>query len=94
MKRMVIERYVPPAPPVIADGLAPMLSLPPRDGEIPVRFLGKSTRVDGWSSESLVKFAKTYARTCCATLDVEIDVLKAELDALRTRLLEVTGGTT
>lgn len=89
MKRMVIERYVPPAPPAIADGLAPMLPLPPRDGEIPVRFLGKPSRVDGWSSESLVKFAKTYARTCCVALDLEIDVLKVERDALRNRLQEL-----
>ncbi len=94
MKRMVIERYVPPAPSAQNDGLAPMPALPAADGKLAIRFIGRRSYIDGFGSETVIGFARTYARTCCATLDVEIDVLKAERDALRNRLLEVTGGTT
>lgn len=91
MKRMTIERYVPPAPPEPNDGLPPMLPLPEREGRMQIKFLGRSSFIDAWSSEGLVKFAKKYARACCAALDVEIDVLKTERDALKQRLDELLG---
>jgi hypothetical protein len=85
MKRMVIERYVPPAPPE-TDGLPPLPSLPPRDGTIPTKLIGKRIYVDAWARDSINSFAKGYARTCCAALDVEIDVLKTERDGLKAEL--------
>lgn len=91
MKRMVIERYVPPAPPAIADGLPPMIALPAADGRMQITFIGKRSFVDAWSSESLIRFARQFGRTCAAALDVEIAVLKAERDALKTRLDEIEG---
>lgn len=89
MKRMFIERYMVPPEKAPADGLPPMPALPPRDGFIRTQFIGKQINVDGWSSESLVAFAKQYGRTCAAALDVEIDVLKVERDALKARLDEL-----
>ena len=94
MKRMVIERYVPAAEPARNDGLPPMPALPARDGRMPIKFIGRSSHIDAWGSETVITFARQYARTCAAALDVEIGVLKVERDTLRSRLLEVTGGTT
>ena len=94
MKRMVIERYVPAAAPAINDGLPPMPPLPERDGRMPIKFIGRASHIDAWGSETVIQFARQYGRACAASLDIEIDVLKVERDALRTRLLEVTGGTT
>jgi hypothetical protein len=85
-KRMVIERYVPVAEPEPSDGLPPMLALPPRDGVMSAKFVGRPIQVDAWSSEALVKFAKLYARTCCVALDIELDLVKAERDALAAEL--------
>jgi hypothetical protein len=81
-KRMIIERYVPAAEPAPSDGLPPMLALPPRDGVMAAMFIGKRIQVDAWMSESIVKFAKGYARTSCVALAIELDAVKAERDAL------------
>lgn len=89
MKRMTIQRYVAPAPTESADGLAPMLPLPAADGRMQILFIGKRSFVDAWSSETLIKFSRAYARTCCAALDIEIDVLKTERDALKAQLDEL-----
>lgn len=90
-KRMVIERYVPAAEPVPSDGLPPMPALPPRDGVMAARFIGKPIQVDAWNSESLVRLAKTYGRACLVSQDMEIHVLKTERDALRAELDELRG---
>lgn len=90
-KRMIIERYVPASEPVPSDGLAPMPALPPRDGVIAANFIRKPIQVDAWNSESLVRFTKTYARTCLVAQDMELDVLRSERDALRAQLNELRG---
>lgn len=89
MKRMVIERYMPAAEPARDDGLPPMLALPARDGRMPIKFIGRSSHIDGWGSETVISFARTYGRTCAAALDIEIAVLKVERDALKARLQEL-----
>lgn len=90
-KRMTIARYTPNADPISSDGLAPMPPMPPRDGTIRTSFIGKQIQVDAYCSDSLVTFAKTYARTCLVAQDMEIDVLKTERDALLAQLKELRG---
>lgn len=90
-KRMTIQRYIPPAPAEPPDGLEPMLQLPTPDGQVSYMFLGRRSHMDGYIPASLIAFAKKYARTCCAALDIEIDVLKTERDALKTALDELRG---
>lgn len=91
MKRMVIERYVPPAEREPSDGLPPLPPLPPADGKMQGTFIGRRHFFDGWGAETMDKRAKQYARTCMAAQDLEIDALKVERDALKTRLDELEG---
>lgn len=88
MKRMVIERYVPPAHRV-DDGLPPLPELPPPDGTILGTFVGRRHKWNAWASETVQTFARAYARTCCAALDLEIDALKVERDDLKAELDEL-----
>jgi len=61
-KRMVIERYCPP-PIVERDpGLPPLPELPPPDGTMSGMFIGKRVRVGAYSGETLIAFARAYAR--------------------------------
>jgi len=85
-RRMVIQRYIPDAP---DDGLPPLPDLPPPDGSMSTKFIGKRISVDGWARDAMKSFAKGYARTCCAALDIEIAALTAERDALKAELDEL-----
>lgn len=92
MNRMVIRGVLPPEKPP-ADGLPPLPPMPPRDGVYEWRFVGRKAHADAWGIETVQQLMRTYGRTCAAALDVEIDVLKAERDALRAeveRLRELT----
>lgn len=91
MKRMHIERYVPAAPPALDDGFPPVPCLPPRDGQIPIKFLGRPSHIDAWGSETVIAFARQYGRTCVADLDIEVAALTAERDVLMARLDELQG---
>jgi hypothetical protein len=89
-KRMVIERYFPPVERP-NDGLSAMPELPPPDGTILGTFVGRRHKWSAWAAETVQTFARTYARTCCAALDLEIDALKVERDALKAELDELRG---
>jgi len=93
MKRMVIQGWRAPLPHEerVSDGLPPFPELPPADGKIASRFIGKRTFIDAWHSESVTSIAKGYARTCCAALDIEIAALSAERDTLKAQLDELRG---
>jgi len=86
MSRMMIHRYIPDVP---ADGLPTLPDLPPPDGSMSTKFIGKRISVDGWARDAMKSFAKSYARTCMAARDLEIDALKVERDALKTALDEL-----
>ncbi len=88
---MTIDRYVPPAPPAPNDGLPLMLPLPPRDGLMRIKFIGKFSLTDAWSSETLVAFAKRYARAALVAQDMEVHVLRTERDALKAELDQLRG---
>ena len=91
MKRMTIQGWRAPDPHAepASDGLPAMQPLPAPDGKMQSTFIGKRTFINAWHSESVVAIAKTYARTCCAALDIEIDVLKTERDGLKAQLDEL-----
>lgn len=90
MSRMEIRGFV--HPPLADDGLPAMPPMPHADWQLPKRVAGFRTEVPAFNGETLCTYARGYARTCCAALDVEIDVLRAERDSLKTRLDDLRGG--
>ena len=89
MQRMTIVGHHLQAEKPPADGLPALQAMPPRDGTIGTRFIGKPIRVDAWCIEAVQGYAKQYGRTCAAALDLEIHVLRTERDALKARLDEL-----
>lgn len=87
MKRSQIVGYVHES--LAVDGLPPMPPLPPADWQRPKRVARLVVDVDAYSGETLCNYARRYARTCLVAQDMEIDVLKAERDALKQRLDEL-----
>ena len=73
------------------DGLPPMPQLPPGDWQMPKRVVGLRMGTDAYSAASVCSIARNYARTCLVAQDMEIHVLTAERDALKTQLDELRG---
>lgn len=89
MNRMRVLGYVHAL--MADDGLPAMPPVPPGDWLLPKRVAGFRTEVPAYNGETLCSYARGYARTCCAALDIEIDVLRAERDSLKTRLDDLRG---
>lgn len=60
---------------------------PPLLGSMPAP---PAAPVDGWTSAGVAEFAQSYASTCCAAMDLEIDVLRVERDALLRQVRELS----
>lgn len=80
-----------PHEPLADDGLPPMPPLPRADWQRPKRVVRLTIDVDAFSGESMCLYARSYARTCLVAQDMEMHVVKAERDALKSRLDEILG---